>query len=90
MAKKSEIQAQIDALQAQLEGADTDDEVWVKEGDREFKVTGHRATSILDRFSDLWKPTDADAGDGKGDGKGDAGTKDDNKPDGGGYFGRRK
>lgn len=89
MPTKAQIQQQIDALTAQMDDADTDDEVWVKdETGREVKVTGKRATSILDRFADLWKDDDADAGDGdKGD-KGD-GDKDD-KPAGGGYFGRRK
>lgn len=96
MAKRSDIEAQIAALQSQLDDADTDDEVWIKEGDREVKVTGKKATSILGRFADLWDTEDGAAGDdddddqaGK-DGKGGAGKdKKDAAPKGGGYFGRR-
>lgn len=66
MAKRSEIEAQIAALQAEIENADTDDEIWIKDDSgREIKVTGKRATSVLNRFSDLWddgKPAD-DEGD---------------------------
>lgn len=49
--KRADVQAQIAALQAELDTADTDDEVWVKgDDDREYKVTGRRATSILKRL----------------------------------------
>ena len=64
MAKRSDIEKQIAALQAELDGADTDDEVWIKDGDREVKVSGKRATAILGRYADLWKEDDRDAGDG--------------------------
>ena len=95
MATKAEIQAQIDALTASMDDADGDDEVWVKdESGREFKFTGSRAGSIIEKFGDLFAPAAA-AGDGK-DGKdggagagGDAGGKDKKPADGGGYFGRK-
>lgn len=86
MAKKSDIQSQIDALQAELADADTDDEVWVKEGGREIKISGKRATGILSKFADLWKD---DTEDGDGDGDEDEDVKDDKKPGGQGYFGKR-
>lgn len=87
MANKVEIQKQIDALTASLETADTDDEVWVKENGTEFKVTGRRATSFLDKFAHLWETPDKDGDAGDDDKDGDAG--DDKKP-AGGYFGRKK
>lgn len=102
MAKRSDIQAQIEALQAQLDDADTDDEVWVKDSSgREVKVTGKKATSILGRFADLWDTEDHggddDDSDDDDDDKGGAGgskaggkgTPKDKKPASGGYFGRR-
>jgi hypothetical protein len=60
MPKRSDIEQQIAALQAQLDGADTDDEVWIKDGDREIKVSGKRATTILGRFADLWESEGAE------------------------------
>lgn len=94
MANKEEIQAQMAELQAQLDAADDSDEIWIKEGDREFKVTGKKATSILGRFADLWDTEDhsgeeeEDPATGGGKGKG-AGKEKDTAPKGGGYFGRR-
>ena len=73
MAKRSEIEARIKALQDELDNADTDDEVWIKEGDREIKVSGKRATSILSRFSDLWEDEGGDGADDAGNGTDDAG-----------------
>ena len=71
MAKRSEIEARIKALQDELDGADTDDEVWIKDGDHEIKVSGKRATTILSRYSKLWEDEgddgDGDAGDANGD-----------------------
>lgn len=89
MARRSDIERQIADLQAQLEGADTDDEVWIKdESGREVKVTGRRATSVLERFKDLWEQAgDDDAGDDDA-GDDDAGGEDP-KPKGGGYFSKR-
>lgn len=55
MASRREIEEQIAALQAELEKAsDEDHEVWIKDGGREYKVTGSRAQKILDRWADLW------------------------------------
>lgn len=71
MAKRSEVEARIAALQAELENADTDDEVWIKEGDHEIKVTGKRATTILSRFSKLWED---DGGEGDEGDEGDEGA----------------
>lgn len=89
MAKKSEIEAQIAALQKDLESADTDDEIWIKdESGREVKVTGRRATSVLSRFADLWD-SDETAESEQSDGEKDTSSeKTDARP--AGYFGRRK
>lgn len=53
--RKSDVERQIAALQAQLDSAESDDEVWIKDGDHEIKVTGNRASTILGRFSKLWE-----------------------------------
>ena len=51
MAKRSDIEKQIADLQSQLDTADTDDEIWVKDADgKEYKVTGRRATGILGKL----------------------------------------
>jgi hypothetical protein len=78
-------------LQAELDGAGDDDEVWVREGEREFKFTGKRASSIVGRFADLFEPkADADAGADDADAD-DADAGADDAPAGsGGYFKRRK
>lgn len=102
MANRSEIERQIADLQSQLDDADTDDEVWVKDSSgREVKVTGKKATSILGRFADLWDTEDHGGGDdddsddddkgsaGGSKGGGGKGTPKDKKPASGGYFGRR-
>lgn len=65
MAGRKEIEEQIATLQKQLDTAGSDDEVWIKEGEREFKVTGERAGKILGRFADLFA-------DGEGEGQGEA------------------
>lgn len=89
MPKRSDIERQITELQAQLEQADTDDEVWIRDGDHEIKVSGKRATAILGRFKGLWEQ-EPEAGEAEGEGEGEE------EPDappagGGGYFkGRRK
>jgi hypothetical protein len=61
MATKAEIQAQIDVLSAELQGADDDDEVWVEENGRRVQFKGSKATGILNKFKDLWEEP---AGDG--------------------------
>lgn len=87
--KRSDIQSQIEALQAQLDQADTDDEVWVKDDNgREVKVSGRRATSILGRLGLL--DDDGDDDDDAGDDDAGDDVDDDKKPAGGGYFNRRK
>jgi hypothetical protein len=84
---KAEIQKQIDDLTASLDTADGDEEVWVKEGNREYRFTGARAGSIIAKFGDLFAPSDdKDAG---GDDKDAGGDDKDSKP-AGGYFGRKK
>lgn len=87
MPKRSAIEQQIAALQAELENADTDDEVWLKdETGHEIKVSGKRATTILSRFSKLWETEDS----GEGGEEEAEEEKPDPKPAGGGYFGKRK
>lgn len=60
MPSRAEIEKSIAALQAQLENADTDDEVWIKDGDHEIKVSGKRATAILGRYAKLWEAEEDD------------------------------
>mgnify|MGYP001574547096 CR=1 FL=1 len=63
MPTKAEIQQQIDDLTASLDSADDGDEVWVKdEQGREFKFTGSRAGSIIEKFGDLFAPAAAKDG----------------------------
>lgn len=86
MAKRSEIEAQMAALQQQLDQAEPDEEVWVKHGDHEVKLTGKRAASVLKKFGTLFDDESGDEGDDESDDQGD-----DEDPKGGvtGYF-RRK
>lgn len=83
MAKRSEIERRIAELQAELDGADTDDEVWIKDGDHEIKVSGKRATAILGRYAKLWESEDSDGDDNAGD-EGD--VPEDEKPKREGLF----
>lgn len=86
MPKRSDIEAQIAKLQADLDGADTDDEIWLQDGSGPaIKVTGKRATTILSKYAHLWEEATGDD-----DQDGDEGEKQDEKPAGGGYFGKRK
>ena len=86
-AKRTDIESQIAALQAQLDTADTDDEVWVKDDKgREVKVSGRRATGILAKLGLL---DDDDAGDDDDDQGDDDDAKKDDKPAGAGYFNKR-
>lgn len=86
--KRSDVEAQIAALQAELDTADTDDEIWVKGDDgREYKVTGRRATSVLKKLglSDiLADDTEEPAGE-----ETEEEPEEDPKPKNG-YFGRGK
>lgn len=60
-ATKAQLAKQIQALQAEMDTADTDDEVWIKGDDGvEIKVTGQRATSILGRYGHLWESGEDD------------------------------
>lgn len=85
MAKRSEIEKQMADLQKQLDSADTDDEIWIKdESGHEIKVTGRRATSVLNRYAKLFEEkTEGD----QGDDEGDEDEKDPAPPTG--YFGRK-
>lgn len=90
MPKRSEIQAQMDALAEQLKGAEDDDdyEVWVKnDKGHETKVPSKRAAGWLKEnfgisLSDV--PDVADETDGTDD------KTDTKTPPTGGYFGKRK
>lgn len=88
MATKAEIQAQIDALTADLESAESDDEVIVEENGRRVHFKGSKATGILNKFKDLWEEPapEGEGGEGEGEGEGEQ----DPKPAGGGYFSKRK
>lgn len=80
--KRSDVEAQIAALQAELDTADTDDEIWVKGDDnREYKVTGRRATSILGKLGLLGDDSEEPAEEAEEE------PEDDPKPETG-YFGR--
>lgn len=84
MATSNDIKAQIEALQAELANADTDDAIWVKDGDHEVKISGKRATTVLNKFAKLWEvEAEGDQGDGDDSDQGDE------KPKTNGYFGRK-
>jgi hypothetical protein len=89
MAKtRSQIEAQMAALQAELEGADTDDEVWIREEDGPaIRVSGKRATAVLDKYKHLWGES-GDGADGADDGADGADGAD--PAPASGYFGRKK
>lgn len=56
MPTRKEVESQIAALQKELEDAPEEaDEIWIKEGEREYKVTGARASKIFARWSDLFE-----------------------------------
>lgn len=92
MAKRSDIEAQIAALQKELESSDEDTELWV-EHDRggravRTKLSGNHAKSWLDElFGTGAKDDEGDAGDDASDE--DDGVKKDKMPEGG-YFSKRK
>lgn len=85
---RAAVEAELAALQAELDTAEPDDEVWVKDPDtgHEVKITGRRAAGVLERFAGLFPSDDGDAGDGDGDQ-----DEPDPQPGGaGGYFRGRK
>lgn len=91
MGKREDLQAQIEALQAEMDSADDDVELWV-EHDRggksvRTKLSGAHAKGWLD---DLFGTSEKkeEKGDEGGDEEDD--VKDDKKPAQGGYFGKRK
>lgn len=87
---KAEIQAQIDALTADLESADSDDEVWVEENGRRIQFKGSKATGILNKFKDLWEEPAGEGGEGDGgEGDGGEGESQDPKPPKPSYFAKR-
>ncbi len=97
MAKKSDIQAQIDALTAQLDEADDDGdeyELWIKnDKGHETRVPASRAGGWLKEnfgFSLTDETPPAGEGGEGGEGGGEGGEEKDKKPAGGGYFSKRK
>lgn len=87
---KADIQRDMEALQAELDSAEPDDEVWVKdESGREIKLTGRRASSVLSRFADLFTDDATPADEGEGDEEEEGDELPDKKPAGGNYFKRR-
>lgn len=88
---RADVERELESLKSELEGLGSDDEVWIREGDREFRVTGDKATKILGRFSDLWDDA-GDGGEGEG-GEGEGGDPPADPPaakDGGYGFGRQR
>lgn len=86
--KRSDIEAELSKLQAELaDAADDDDaEIWVKRGDAEVKLTGSDKAGFLARFfGDMFDGDgDGDGGqDGDGDGAGDGAGGQDGGQDGG-------
>lgn len=78
---RAQIEAQIAALQGELDGADTDDEVWLQEdGGPAVRVTGKRATSVLNRYAHMWADDEPE---------GDPEPEPDPEPQGAGIFKRR-
>lgn len=75
---KAQVQADIDRLSAELEDADSDDEVYIQDSSGHVvKITGNKATAILGRYRTLWdnEPDTDDTGpdadtDGNDDGAG--------------------
>lgn len=88
MGKREDLQAQIEALQAEMDAADDDVELWV-EHERNGKavktrLSGSHAKSWL---ADLFPS--ADNG-GQGEDEEEPEELPEKKPAGGGYFGKRK
>ena len=83
---KDEIAAAIAELQAEMDSADDDDEIWVKHPDgHEVRVRGRKASNVLKRFGGIFDDVE-EAGDSEGQ-EGDE-LPDDEQPGGGdgGYF----
>ncbi len=85
---KEEIAAAMAELQAELDSADEDDEIWVKHPDgHEVRVRGRKASNVLASFGGIFDDPAQPAGDGE---EGDD-LPDDEQPGGdGGYFRGRK
>lgn len=83
---RKEYEDAIKALQAEMDSAEPDEEVWVEDpsGTR-VRLTGKRASSVLGRFAHLFED-ESDQGEPAGD---DDGDESDAKPAGGGYFAKR-
>lgn len=87
MAKRSEIEAKMAALQKELDAADPDEEVWVRsESGHEVKLTGKRAASVLSKFGGLFDSDNEKGDDDQGDE--DEGEEDDKGA--AGYFRRKR
>lgn len=86
---KEEIAAAMAELQAELDSADDDDEIWVKHPDgHEVRVRGRKASNVLKSFGSIFDdPAEEPAGGEEGDE-----LPDDDQPGGGdgGYFRGRK
>lgn len=85
---KEEIAAAMAELQAELDTADDDDEIWVKHPDgHEVRVKGRKASNVLKSFGGIFDDP-AEPADDPGDGDE---LPDDDQPGGdGGYFRGRK
>ena len=87
MAKRSkeEIAAAMAELQAELDSADDDDEIWVKHPDgHEVRVRGRKASNVLKSFGNIFDDPAEEPADEEGDDQ----LPDDDQPGGGdgGYF----
>ena len=93
--EREELTAQMEALQARLEGLDADDEVVIEEPDgATFRLKGARAAAFLKKRSHLWED-DAPEVDDEAAAEGEPSPrarapKQDKKPAGGGYFNKRR
>jgi hypothetical protein len=86
MAKRSEVQAELDRLTKELETAEDDspEEVWVEKDGHRTKLVGARATSWLRKHG---YADDDSSGAGEGDGNVDGKpVQDDKPPSGHAYF----
>lgn len=82
---KEEISAAMAELQAELDSADDDDEIWVKHPDgHEVRVRGRKASNVLKSFGGIFDDPASDGDEGQ---EGDE-LPDDDQPGGGdgGYF----
>lgn len=85
---KAELAAAIAELQAEMDSADEDDEIWVKHPDgHEVRVRGRKASNVLKSFGSIFDDP-APAGDEGEEGEEGDELPDDEQPGGGdgGYF----